>query len=291
MAIGASTEEARDTATDRRRLLAGLPVTERRLDLNGMSTSVLDGGDGPPLVLLHGGIECGGAYWAPVIPRLVERHRIVVPDLPGLGESEPAPQVELAFGEWFSDLLRAACDEEPAVVAHSLAGGLAARFALQFGGLRRLVLYGSPGIGHYRMPLGLIVTALRFDLRPTLRNQERFERWAFLDVHRTKLRDPDWFEAFDAYCVGRASLRHVKQTMRRLVRTQTKQIPESELRGIGVATTLLWGGDDRMVPLRFAEEASSALAWPLRVIEDAGHVPHLEQPHRFVHALSDALAS
>jgi 2-hydroxymuconate-semialdehyde hydrolase len=291
MAIGASTEDTREAATDRGRLLAGLPVTERRLDLNGVSTSVLDGGDGPPLILLHGGITCGGAYWAPVVPLLVERHRVVIPDLPGLGESHPTAQVELAFGAWFSDLVRASCGEEPAVVAHSLAGGLAARFALQLGGLRRLVIYGSPAVGPYRLPLGLMVAALRFDLRPTRRNQERFERWALLDVHGTKLRDPDWFEAFDAYCVSQGSVRHVKQTMRRLVRTQTRQIPESELRGIGVATSLLWGRDDRMAPLRLAQEASAALGWPLRVIEDAGHVPHLEQPHRFVHALSDALAS
>ena len=52
----------------RERMLAGLPVDERRLDLAGASTAVLEGGDGPPLVLLHGGIECGGAIWAPVSP-------------------------------------------------------------------------------------------------------------------------------------------------------------------------------------------------------------------------------
>jgi 2-hydroxymuconate-semialdehyde hydrolase len=291
MAIRASIEETSGTGADRRRLLAGLPLTERRHDVNGLATTVLEGGAGPPLVLLHGGIECGGAYWAPVVPQLAERHRIVVPDVPGLGESEPAGEVEAAFDDWFSELLRATCDEAPTVLAHSLGGALAARFALQRGGLTQLLLYGSPGIGPYRLPLGLIVTALRFDLRPTLRNQERFEQWAFHDVHRTKLQDPDWFRAFDDYCVSRASVPHVKRTMRRLIRTQTKQIPESELRRIGVPTSILWGRHDRMVSLRLAEDASSALGWPLHVIEDAGHVPHLERSDRFVQALSKALAS
>ena len=73
----------------RARMLAGLPLHERRLELDGTSTTVLEGGDGPPLVLLHGGIECGGAVWAPVVGRLTERHRVVIPDLPGLGESDP----------------------------------------------------------------------------------------------------------------------------------------------------------------------------------------------------------
>ena len=38
----------------RSRLLSGFPVTERRLSLNHLSTAVLEGGDGSPIVLLHG---------------------------------------------------------------------------------------------------------------------------------------------------------------------------------------------------------------------------------------------
>jgi hypothetical protein len=38
----------------RQKLLKELPVAERRLRLNGIATAVLEGGDGPPVVLLHG---------------------------------------------------------------------------------------------------------------------------------------------------------------------------------------------------------------------------------------------
>jgi hypothetical protein len=38
----------------RERMLADLPVTERRLQLAGISSAVLEGGDGPPVLLLHG---------------------------------------------------------------------------------------------------------------------------------------------------------------------------------------------------------------------------------------------
>jgi 2-hydroxymuconate-semialdehyde hydrolase len=91
----------------RERLLAGLPVTERRLELGRVSTVVLEGGDGPPLVLLHGGIESGGAYWAPVISDLAESHSLVVPDVPGLGESDPHAQLDSgALADWFAELVR-----------------------------------------------------------------------------------------------------------------------------------------------------------------------------------------
>ena len=70
----------------RERLLATMPVTERRLELAGISTAVLEGGDGPPVVLLHGPGEYA-AKWMRVIPDLVTTHRVVAPDLPGHGTS------------------------------------------------------------------------------------------------------------------------------------------------------------------------------------------------------------
>ena len=70
--------------------------------------------------------------------------------------------------------------------------------------------------------------------------------------------------------------------MRRLIRTGTKRVPDAELRRIEVPTTLVWGRHDRMVPLRLGEHASATLGWPLHVIDDAGHVPHLERPDAFL---------
>jgi pimeloyl-ACP methyl ester carboxylesterase len=270
----------------RERMLAGLPVTQRRLDLAGTSTAVLEGGDGPPLVLLHGGIECGGAVWAPVVARLAERHRVVVPDLPGLGESDPVDRLDPAtFADWFSSLLRLTCDGAPVLVAHSLGGSLAARFATEHGArLERLVIYGAPGVGRYRMPLGLRATAIRFALRPSERNAERFDRWAFFDYDRVREQDADWFAAFGADTMARARVPHVKRTMRRLIEIGTRAVPGLER--VEVPTTLVWGRHDRFVPLGLGEVACARLGWPLRVIEDAGHVPHIEQSDAFLEALS-----
>jgi pimeloyl-ACP methyl ester carboxylesterase len=277
----------------RQRLLAGVPVTTRRLHLAGASTAVLESGEGPPLVLLHGGIECGGVYWAPVISRLAESHRVIVPDVPGLGESEPVARLnDVAFADWFGELLRATCQEKPTVIAHSLHGSLAARFAVAHGDLlRRLVIYGAPGIGPYRMPLGLRVVAVRFGLRPTERNAERFDRWAFFDFDQARRQNPEWMDAFSAYARCRARLPHVKRTMGQLIKTGTKQVPDTELRRIAVPIALLSGRHDRFVPLGLSEGASARLGWPLHVIDDAGHVPHIERSDAFLDALRNALGT
>ena len=275
----------------RQRLLAGIPVTERRLQLAGVSTAVLEGGDGPPLVLLHGGIECGGVYWGPVISRLARSHHLVIPDVPGLGESGPAARLDaVTFAGWFAALMQTTGQEKPTLIAHSLLGSLVPRFAAQHGDLvRRLVIYGAPGIGPYRMPPGLMLAAILLDLRPTERNNERFERWAFLDPERTRQWDPEWFDAFRAYRLSRAIVPHVKRTMRQLIKIGTRQIPYAELQRINVPTSLLWGRRDRMAPRHLAETASSKLGWPLHVIDDAGHVPHIEQPEGFLRTLDTAL--
>jgi 2-hydroxymuconate-semialdehyde hydrolase len=272
----------------RERLLAGLPVRERRVDAAGVATALFEGGAGPPLVLLHGGIESGGVYWAPVIARLAANHRVVVPDAPGLGESAPFARLDdEGFARWLHELINRTCEARPILVAHSLFGTLAARFAAHGDALARLVVYAAPGIGRYRMPLGLRIVAARFALRPNERNGARFERYALLDRERTRRRDPAWFDSFGAYTRSRAGVPHVKRTMRALLGIGTVHVPDAELRRIGIPVTLLWGRNDRMTPPALARAASTRLGWPLHVVDGAAHVPHLEQPESFVDRLTD----
>lgn len=80
-------KETSDGVSLRDRILAPIPLQDRRMQSAGISTAVLEGGDGPPLVLLHGPGEFG-ATWTRVIPDLVATNRVIVPDLPGHGASQ-----------------------------------------------------------------------------------------------------------------------------------------------------------------------------------------------------------
>jgi pimeloyl-ACP methyl ester carboxylesterase len=75
-----------------------------------------------------------------------------------------------------------------------------------------------------------------------------------------------------------------------VARGGTRAIPLEQLRGIAVPTALLWGSRDRLLPLPIAQAASATLGWPLQVIDDAGHLPHVEQPTAFLDALVAATA-
>ncbi len=77
--------------------------------------------------------------------------------------------------------------------------------------------------------------------------------------------------------------------MRQLIKTGTRRVPDTELRRIAIPTALVWGRHDHIVPAGLAEGASNRLGWPLHLIDDAAHAPHIEQPEGFLRALSAVL--
>jgi pimeloyl-ACP methyl ester carboxylesterase len=156
----------------RRRLLAGAPVAERRLDLAGVSTAVLEGGEGPPVVLLHGQGGWAGV-WLPVMTGLARDHRVVAPDLPGLGASrvQGAPPDADRVLAWLGELLDRTCPVPPVLVGVSLGGSIAARFAAAHGDrLAGLVLVSMGGlVDKVRIPPPMLLALVRHSLRPTER--------------------------------------------------------------------------------------------------------------------------
>jgi pimeloyl-ACP methyl ester carboxylesterase len=277
----------------RRRLLAGAPVTERRLDLAGVSTAVLEGGDGPPVVLLHGQGGWSG-MWLPVIAELVTTHRVVAPDLPGLGASEVpgGPPDAVGVLAWLDALIQRTCPAPPALVGASLGGSIAARFAIAHPDrLSRLVLLGAGSLARFRPAPGVVLALIRFVARPNERTQRGFLRQVAVDPARVRALLGERWEASQAYLLELARTPSVRAANRRLLRELgTKAIPPHELARIGVPTSLIWGRHDRVMRLRIAEAASVRYGWPLHVIEDAGHFS-LEQPEASREALQVALGN
>ena len=59
---------------------------ERFADVNGVQLHYLIGGNGRPMVILHGYAQTSH-MWLPFMPLLAQRHTVVVPDLRGAGGS------------------------------------------------------------------------------------------------------------------------------------------------------------------------------------------------------------
>jgi pimeloyl-ACP methyl ester carboxylesterase len=277
----------------RERLLARLPVTERRLQIAGVSTAVLEGGSGPPLVLLHGPGEFAGK-WLRVLPPLVTTHRVIAPDLPGHGESSVVGGELDADGvlAWVRDLIERTCDFPPALVGHVLGGAIAARFAVNHSDrLSRLVLVDSLGLGPFRPAPAFLLTMMAFLARPTEGTYTRFMRQCSLDLEGLREQMADDWAPFAAYNLQLARSPGAKIAGRLMRRLGLPVIPEAELARIAVPTALIWGRYDRANRLRIAETACARFGWPLHVIENCADDPPRDQPDAFLKALDAALAS
>lgn len=278
---------------DREKLLEGIPVRERRLELAGVSTAVLEGGDGPPLVLLHGPGEFG-AKWMRVIPDLVAGFRVVAPDLPAHGASgvgERPLDAELAL-DWLEGLIESTCPSPPVLVGHVLGGAIAARFAIERGDrLDQVVLVDTLGLARFWPAPKFAVTLLGFQIRPNERSYNRFMRQCSLDLDGLREGMGERWEPFVTYNLDLARGPNAKAAGRLFRAVGLPRIPEQELARIEVPTSLIWGRQDRASRLQIAEAASARYGWPLRVIESCADDPARDQPEAFVAALRAAIGA
>jgi pimeloyl-ACP methyl ester carboxylesterase len=277
----------------RQRLLTRLPVHERRLDLAGVSTAVLEGGDGPPVVLLHG----PGAHalaWMRVVPGLVGSHRVIVPDFPAHGASAPfAGELEVSrVTAWVAELVERTCARPPALVGHLMGGSIAARFAAeQPQKVGKLVLVNSMGLVELApMPeFGMAIS--RFFSAPNHPSHEQLWQHCAHDLAGLKRRMRETWQDFEEYNIETASAPALGASVPKLLELYARNPLEPALLArITAPVTLVWGRHDRATPLAVAEAASKRFGWPLCIIEGANDDPPVEQPEALVLVLRDVLS-
>ncbi|MDP3086410.1 MAG: alpha/beta fold hydrolase [Rubrivivax sp.] len=226
-------------------------------------------GDGPPLVLLHGG-HGSWLHWVRNVQALAATHTLWLPDMPGFGDSEPlacephAPE-RLQF---LVDALMASLDTlvgRGAVInlaGFSFGGLVAARLAALRGDVRRLALLGPAGHGGRRRQ----VQALREWRLGDAAEQAaalRFNLGSFM-LHGPAADDEQALQVHSLCC---------RQTRFRSRSISLQGLLPATLRELQQPTLLLWGEHDvtaepeQIAPLLVAGQP--AHAW--RVLPGAGH--------------------
>jgi FAD/FMN-containing dehydrogenase/pimeloyl-ACP methyl ester carboxylesterase len=263
-------------------LTQDLPVAERRVEAAGVFTAVLEGGDGPTVVLLHG--PAGNAtHWLRVIPELVATHRVVAPDLPGHGASMSNGDLDAVA--WLHELIALTCAEPPVVVGYALGGAIAARFAMAHpDALTALVLVDALGLTDFEPAPDFGLALNEFLAEPTEDSHDELWRHCAFDLDALRTRMGERWAPFRAANVDGA------RNLSALGTLMAYAAPD-DLSGLATPTTLIWGRHDKATPLEVAEAAGLRYGWPLHVIEDCADDPPIEQPAAFLRALRTALAT
>jgi pimeloyl-ACP methyl ester carboxylesterase/putative sterol carrier protein len=253
---------------------------------DGLELSAFAFGQGPPVVLLHGMAATKLSY-LPLLPALAERYTVIVPDLPGHGESAK-PRVRYT-PPYFARVIRALFDEmglrDAAVVGNSMGGRIALEVAtrhshrvnslilldpaaagLPFPLYARLLGLLPTGVGAIPVPWRkrIVVTAIR----QMFAAPERLPRAGYLAAADEFIR---------IYRKGRARMA-LLSAMRGLIADE----PEAfwlRAKRISVPTLILWGREDRLVPVGLGHRLANTIPDSrLEVLPGVGHVPQFEHP-------------
>jgi pimeloyl-ACP methyl ester carboxylesterase len=270
-------------------------IEARTVALHGRHVTYLEAGNGPVLLLIHG-MAGTCENWRAVIEPLARRHTVIALDLPGHGSSAPGGgDYSLgALAAGLRDLLVALGHDRATLVGHSLGGGIAMQFAYQFPeATERLVLVCSGGLGPEVSPVlraaalpgaDLFIAATAgpgrvagsalarglsaVGLRPNADVAEVARGYA-------SLADRDRRAAFLA-------------TLRAVVGTEGQRVHAGDRLYLaeGVPVLIIWGRADHMIPVSHGEHAHRAIPGSrLEIFDEAGHMPQIETPARFVAVL------
>ncbi|PYM21660.1 MAG: alpha/beta hydrolase [Candidatus Rokuibacteriota bacterium] len=254
---------------------------EERISVGGIDVHAWVGGRGAPLLVLHGaGANRGWLQW---IERVAEHYTVWAPTHPGFGASGDAEWMEgvddlARFHLW---LIEAAGLGRPHVLGHSIGGWTAAEMAtMSPGSIGRLVLVAPTGL---KPETGEILDVF-FHSDAQLRD---------LIVHDPAT-VPEWPQLF-----GRppapADLEMADRNREMTARLAWKPYMHNPrlaqfLPRVTNPTLIVWGREDRIVPVECGEQYRRALPdATLTVLERCGHLPPIEHPEAFARLVLDFL--
>jgi pimeloyl-ACP methyl ester carboxylesterase len=257
------------------------------------------GRPGAPLVLLvHGLGQNAHRDWAPALSELAPRFQVATVDLPGFGAS-PAPGQAYEFealGRLLASLVdRLAPGQRVHVVGHSLGAALSLAFAHRHADrVDRLVLVDAAGI--LLKPVFVQALARQRAPRlgvPPLDQLLRFVEARVHDLSSLLLLGRDDRYDFLPWLVRNPDVRQALLGNSAQVDAAIGLVEHdfsAAIRELRTPTSLIWGADDRIAPLRTGQLLAARLQQAeLHVIDDAGHTPMFDRPATFNRLLLAAL--
>lgn len=256
-----------------------------RLTIRNVETYFEDQGTGAsPLLLVHG-ILVSAREWDDVTPLLARKHRVLAPDLPGFGRSaKPAdfPYGRVGYCEHLIGLLDALGVEKVTAVGHSMGGGIAAELAARSPErIDKLVLLDA-----HCYPLDLNLKA-RLPLLPILGRlifMKLYGRSLFRDYFKKDVwngKGPPTWDRVDRF-YDEFSPVESRTAAYKVVQATVDIAPLAALLpSIAAPTLVLWGEDDRYIPLRLGERLARDIPGArLEVIAGGNHAVNEQFPEQ-----------
>jgi pimeloyl-ACP methyl ester carboxylesterase len=251
-------------------------------NVNGYTIRYLDYGpdgkaDSKILILLHG-LGASAERWSRVIPILSRYYRVIIPDIIGFGYSDKPAAVEYTM-DFFIDFFKVFLDNldisKASIIGSSFGGHVATEFAIRFNRMvEKLVLVSPAGMMKTSTPtLDRYIMAALYPVYEHV--YEAFSEMAYDS-------DDAVNEEIVMDFVNRMRLTNAKYAfMSTVLGIRYAPKLKGRLSSITAPTLLVWGENDRMIPLQYAREYEEIPKSKLVVIKSCGHTPYVEKPITF----------
>jgi pimeloyl-ACP methyl ester carboxylesterase len=265
-----------------------VPRPGRVVDIDGYGVHYVEQGAGPAIVLIHGfgGHTC---HFRKIMPLLARGHRVVALDLKGYGYSQRDARAGLSFTDqslMVRKLMRHLGIDRAVIVGHSMGGAVARRFAAAYPEATEALVLVASVTGeehmHRRMPPAPLVKWLMPVGAGLVAG--RILKASYYDP---SVLTPEAREEYLRPIRLKGSLDGLLQS----VRDGAGDLPIDDAR-IAMPVLLLYGADDRVVPLSAAQRIRECLPHArLAIVERAGHLLYDERPDECARFIEDFLAT
>jgi pimeloyl-ACP methyl ester carboxylesterase len=277
------------------RVRAGELPPRRSVAIFGQKIEYYDVGNGPPVVLLHGLGTSAQVDWGACILRLSEHHRVLAPDQLGFGASDK-PIIDYGIQTWvdfLGEFLRVEKVTDFTLAGESLGGWIAAQYTIQALSPQlalgqslilprpsRLVLVDAAGHRH-------LAEGMSAGGGPglSLGGSKALLSAIFFDPGRS---DDEAVRARFALSLAKGDGWTIHSLLSN--RSIVAECVDDKLAQIIVPTLVVWGGQDRIVPLEDGKDFAARIPGArLVIVPGSGHAPGIEKPDELLAAIEPFL--
>jgi pimeloyl-ACP methyl ester carboxylesterase len=273
---------------------------QRWVRVAGNDVNVIDLGEGDRTIVFIHGLSGAWVNWPENLPAFAASNRVIAMDLPGFGAS-PMPEEKISiagYARGVEALLDELGVDSAAVVGNSMGGFIGAELAIRFPArVERLVLVSAAGLTIEYQRNERVLGVLRALEKPLSVYGAWFATRSDALARRARVRRllmgfvaarPD---LLPAPLIAEQIRGSGKPGFVDALDALTDYPIRDRLPEIACPTLIVWGADDKLVPVRDADEFERLIPDSRKVVfEDTGHVAMLERPEAFNELLARFLA-
>lgn len=256
---------------------AAAHLEKRETDVAGFHIVYLEGGEGEPLVLVHG-FGADKENFTRVAKLLTPRYHVIIPDLPGFGESSKPADADytvVAQVERVHAFVQALGLKTIHIGGSSMGGNIAASYAAKYPDETGSIWLLAPGGVSTAPPSDLELRMRDGGSNPLIASNPE----EFAAVFHFVMADPPFVPARILEVMGRTAVANHELNAKIFKQIREEAPIEPRVKGLKVPARIVWGEKDRALNPAGAQILAGLMPnASVLILPGVGHLPMLERP-------------